>query len=110
MGSATVSGRMCGYYTVRFQQMIDQVEADQEVPEATKEALLTCARYHRNHQIAAGYAVDHLPRKKAVEVLKVLQAATPDQLGTLYERIQAEKTLGAGEGAKAMLLDLEPPE
>ena len=102
--------RMCGYYTVEFQQMMEQIEADLDVPEAIKAALLTFARYHRNHQIAAGYAVDHLPRKKAVEVLKVLQGATPDQLGKLYERIQAEKALGGGGGAKALLLDIGSPE
>ena len=45
-----------------------------------------------------------------MEVLKVLQAATPDQLGKLYERIQAEKALGGGGGAKALLLDIGSPE
>lgn len=101
--------RMCGYYAVEFQRRIEQVEADADVPEAYKKTLLTCAQYGRNHQVAVGYAVDHLPRKKAVEVLKVLQAATPDQLAKLYDRIQAGQTLGEGAGATALLLDIGSP-
>ncbi len=61
--------------------------------------------------ITVSYAVQqHVTAKQARQIDKMVNQASHEQLANLYERIQAERQLGAGSSNRLLLFDVAPSQ
>jgi len=89
------------FYAGKLTEAIEHVARD--VPEPARAELLAILEPKRNAFAAVAYASDHLPASRQKQVDAWLARATQEQLAQIYERIEAERLLGAGPKTALLL-------